>query len=340
MTNSTASRAWTWRHAIVGSDLPSTTRHVLLTISCFMNDVGEGCYPTTKQLAEATGLSERAICTHIQIACEAGWIRVSQHGFRGQKWRNNEYHAVWPDREKGTEPDSVASEKALNVLPKGTEPNDRKALNDVQSNSPVNNPIKDSLSETSSDHAPKRKKNRISYPEAFDALWHDYPTHANMSKKEAFDAWRKLDDDDRPQVHAAVPGYKSFLSRKPDTEVIHLCRFISKRRFDGFASALAAQAPMKETSEDQWNKRLRYARQQQVWSTESLGGRCQRIQAARFLLTFSKPKTVLAGRNGRQNDVGGELFDEGWRPQPCQFLNEERARPMTSSTRGVLGSRL
>lgn len=136
-----ASRAWSWRHAIIKSDLPATTRHVLLTISCFMNEVGGGCYPTTKDLSAATGLSERAICTHIASAAKAGWLGVSEHGFRGQKWKNHQYQAAWPEAE-GTEPGSVPLvAKALNVVPKGTEPDDIKALNDVQSTSPGTTPI-------------------------------------------------------------------------------------------------------------------------------------------------------------------------------------------------------
>ena len=50
--------AWTWRHAILEAELPATTKHVLLTISCFMNDVGEGCYRTTKELAQFIGLPD------------------------------------------------------------------------------------------------------------------------------------------------------------------------------------------------------------------------------------------------------------------------------------------
>lgn len=137
---SDTSRAWTWRHAIIRSSLPATTRHVLLTISCFMNDVGGGCYPTTKQLAEATGLSERAVCTHIANAVAAGWLKVSEHGFRGRKWKNHEYHAAWPV-EEGTEARSVPNrDEALNVVPRGTEPDDNEALNVVQSTSPYTTP--------------------------------------------------------------------------------------------------------------------------------------------------------------------------------------------------------
>jgi hypothetical protein len=108
--------AWTWRHAIIEAELPATTKHVLLTISCFMNDVGEGCYRTTKELAHFTGLSERAVCTHIENAAKLGWLKKSQHGFRGQKWKRHEYEPFWP---KGAEPRSAASKKALNVVQEG-----------------------------------------------------------------------------------------------------------------------------------------------------------------------------------------------------------------------------
>ncbi len=276
---------WSWRHAILQSDLPATTSHVLLTIACYINDVGVGCYPTTKQLAAATRLSERAICTHIAIAREAGWLEVSKHGFAGQKWQNNEYRPLWPSRKisvqetekalnevqhQGTERGSVASSKALNVLPKGTEPNDKKALNEVQSNSPINNPINNTLSETSSDETRKEKKG-IKYPEAFEALWKAYPIHQNMSKKEAFDAWKKLDDEDRAAVFNAVPGYKAFLSTKPDLETVHLCRFISKRRFDGYVAAPKQEAAPTNVTNEDWQKRLGFARQQRRWSVQAWG---------------------------------------------------------------------
>ncbi|WP_189521758.1 MULTISPECIES: helix-turn-helix domain-containing protein [unclassified Mesorhizobium] len=92
-----ASRSWTWRHAIIKSDLPPTTRHLLLSLSCFMNDVGGGCYPTQEQLAVATGLTDRAIRKHTEIAVENGWLERRLHGFKGRRWSNYEYFAIWPD---------------------------------------------------------------------------------------------------------------------------------------------------------------------------------------------------------------------------------------------------
>lgn len=128
-----ASRAWTWRHAILKSDLPATTRHVLLTLSCFMNDVGGGCYPTQEDLAKASGLSDRAVRTHLELAEKEGWLKRTEHGFRGQRWRNTEYWALWPDPldvDEGAEGRSAPSAKSS-----GT--SFRKVRKDVPTTSPV-----------------------------------------------------------------------------------------------------------------------------------------------------------------------------------------------------------
>jgi hypothetical protein len=125
-------RAWTWRHLILKSDLSATTRHVLLTLSCFMNDVGGGCYPTQEQLAEATGLSDRAVRKHLELAESAGWLKRTEHGFRGQRWRNTEYWALWPDPldvDEGAEPRSARVEESS-----GT--SFRKVRNQVPTTSP------------------------------------------------------------------------------------------------------------------------------------------------------------------------------------------------------------
>ena len=90
--------AWTWRHAIVKSDLPATTRHVLLTLSIYMNEAGKGCFPSVDEIVSATGLSKRAVLTHLQAAVDAGWLVRRELGLRGRKWRRSEYESRWPDR--------------------------------------------------------------------------------------------------------------------------------------------------------------------------------------------------------------------------------------------------
>jgi hypothetical protein len=122
-------RVWTWRNAILKSDLAATTKHVLMVISVHMNDMGGGCYPSTKTIARLASLSERSVCTHIEIAELAGWLRVRRHGFGGQDWARNEYEPLWP---QGTETSSTASQKGTEPLSEGAEADDKKALKEVQ----------------------------------------------------------------------------------------------------------------------------------------------------------------------------------------------------------------
>jgi hypothetical protein len=68
-------------------------------------------------------------------------------------------------------------------------------------------------------------------------FWKPYPRTPVMSKKQALAEWRKLDPHSRDKASAALPSYKSFLKSKPDHPVVHACRFLSQRRFDGFAEA-------------------------------------------------------------------------------------------------------
>jgi|GEM_PF-4031117 len=127
--------SYTWRAGVIKSDLAPTTRHVLLTLSCHFNDAGEACYPSTKLLAQETGLTERAVITHLSKARELGWLLVSTHGFAGQNWKRNQYVPCFP---KATERTSVPSEEGAerdtSPSDKGTEPDVEKALKDVQSN--------------------------------------------------------------------------------------------------------------------------------------------------------------------------------------------------------------
>lgn len=155
-------KVWSWRDSIRQSNIHSTTKLVLYNLSIYMNEAGDGCFPSTKTQSNDTGLSERTICTHLQKACDSGFITKSVHGYSGQGWARNEYIASYP---KGTEPNT----KALNLMTKGTEPNDKKALKEVQSNSPsLNTP----------------KNTPISIPSFIDNnIWNDWVEYRNEIKK-------------------------------------------------------------------------------------------------------------------------------------------------------------
>jgi hypothetical protein len=159
-----------WRKAIQQAPkaaLPSTARLVLLNLSIYMDNDGKSCFPSTRQQALDTGLSERAICEHISKAMEAGFLQKSKAGYSGKAWAHYEYFATFPQegadarsvpkedsREQGADPASVPNAdnqpQAADVKsvpngegadarsvpqPKGTDFHDTKALTDGQSNS-------------------------------------------------------------------------------------------------------------------------------------------------------------------------------------------------------------
>lgn len=105
------------------------------------------------------------------------------------------------------------------------------------------------------------KKDKRTYPADFEVAWLAYPRTPNMSKAEALPAWNKLSAADRGQVLPSVAGYRAYLATKPDLEVIHFCRYLSKRRFESYASGAVTEL---ETSA-QWQKRLGHARARREW---------------------------------------------------------------------------
>jgi hypothetical protein len=82
---------------------------------------------------------------------------------------------------------------------------------------------------------PKPAKGRVSYPPEFEAVWKDYPTDPNMSKSEALPAWKKLSSEDQALLAKSVQAFRAYCTAHPDYRPIHFVRYITKRRFDGFA---------------------------------------------------------------------------------------------------------
>jgi hypothetical protein len=105
------------------------------------------------------------------------------------------------------------------------------------------------------------------YLDGFEEFWRDYPTTPTMSKKLAAAEWQKLADADRAACHGAVPAFKAYLAdQKPDHTTLHAVRFISQRRFEGFAPP-----PDKPLTDEDWLKRLRYARDKKQWDSDRWG---------------------------------------------------------------------
>lgn len=89
-------KVWSWRQAILESKLQATTKLVLLALSTYMNDHGDGCYPSQDQISLDTSLSKRAVITHIDLAVQSGFLIKDKRQLQGRKWDANEYRASIP----------------------------------------------------------------------------------------------------------------------------------------------------------------------------------------------------------------------------------------------------
>lgn len=85
------------------------------------------------------------------------------------------------------------------------------------------------------------KRVRTVYSEEFEnEFWKAYPRTPIMSKVQAFTEWIKISEDDKKTAIAAVPRFVAWLKTKPDHPAVHACRFLSQRRFEGFAAPTLA----------------------------------------------------------------------------------------------------
>lgn len=107
-------------------------------------------------------------------------------------------------------------------------------------------PVRNDTQETESERESEKKESlvgsaapmptRIRYSDGFEAFWKAYPTDKLMSKKLAFTQWQRLSDEDRQLAVKAVPAFRDHCRMNPDYRPVHAERFLSQRRFDGFAA--------------------------------------------------------------------------------------------------------
>jgi hypothetical protein len=101
--------------------------------------------------------------------------------------------------------------------------------------------------EKETDISPKQV--RTSYSKEFELFWDGYPRDSNMSKKEAFSAWKRISDEDRKKATEAVPHFSAYCKANPDYRPIHAVRFLTKARWEGFL-----QASEKPRGGNRWGK--------------------------------------------------------------------------------------
>lgn len=115
-----------------------------------------------------------------------------------------------------------------------------------------------------------KPKKRAAYPAEFERDWSDYPTTPIMSKKAAFDKWKRLDEEDRAAFRRAIPKYKGYLA-KAENAWLHACHmvvFINQRRWEAFEPRIH---PEFVADDERWNKRLRAARLKGLWASKEWG---------------------------------------------------------------------
>lgn len=123
--------------------------------------------------------------------------------------------------------------------------------------------IKEEKKETPIGVRRKSANGRLSYPPRFEEFWASYPTDRLMSKQEAGKAWGRLSEEDQAIVIESLPAFHAYCQADPTYRIVHACRYLTQRRFEGFAKGAAEDA--KHTSvvpnSPQWLAWLQHKRQ-------------------------------------------------------------------------------
>lgn len=235
-------------------------RAILMTLANYADEQG-CCYPSQSRLAEDCECSERTI---------RQWLdKLEELGFISRIRRNREDGSRTSDliRLNIGENQPANSAGSVKNLPANSSNSTGKICRVI---SKVNL-SEDIMSETSSDTPDHHPKKRQTYPELFEESWKEYPTDSNMSKKEAFNEWKKLSGEDKLAVREAIPLFKTFCARDQTYRPIHMCRFISKERWKGHLGQLRASNSTTNISDETWEKFLDYARATHEWREDILG---------------------------------------------------------------------
>lgn len=203
-----------------------------------------GVIPPLADMAFALRMDEGLADSHLMALIDAGLIDNANGGAMPHNWdkwqakkdtTNAERQARYRQRNQEVNAINAVSNA---VTPVTVTPPDNKIIDNRLDKD------KDFLSETSSDPSQK-KKSRNSYSEAFEEFWRAFPTDALMSKKNAAAQFAKLSEADQRKATEAVPAFRAYCEKNSDYRPVHAERFISQRRFDGFAETTlsAAKSP-------------------------------------------------------------------------------------------------
>lgn len=104
-----------WRRAVTQSDLPSSARLVLHTLSTHMNSDGSGCRIGTRRLTSESGLARNTVLSALSKCESAGWVTVIQGSGRA----TNQYEPSIPSGAT-SEPQAASSGAVAEPLAAGS----------------------------------------------------------------------------------------------------------------------------------------------------------------------------------------------------------------------------
>lgn len=195
---------FSWRHALLASpDLSSNEKLVALVISTYMNDHGQGAFPSQETIATKASINVRSVKRAAKSLQEKGWITRRLHGYAGQKWKRHDYEICMPKRD---DTESPPSDKGGDTLSKGGDTECKKVVTESHLNSPKNSPIK---KEEDRKKEIREKFTDDDYESAvfmFNAIRHKYPDTSDSNLDQWADDIRKMREIDKrePDRIAAV----------------------------------------------------------------------------------------------------------------------------------------
>lgn len=87
---------FTWRSAIVASDLGPNVRLVALVMSLHMNERGGSAWPSYATLSRETGLGRRSVMRLVDTLVSEGWLIVEPRHTESGRQTSNRYRATVP----------------------------------------------------------------------------------------------------------------------------------------------------------------------------------------------------------------------------------------------------
>jgi hypothetical protein len=203
--------------------LPAETFKAVVNLWCIASRNG-GKLPPCSDIAFSLRVTESNAVTLLDELVTLGFLDHDDDGLRPHNWDKRQYKSDTVDGTNAERQKRFRERHRNGVTPVTVTPTrDRTEAETEQ--------------KEKKDRPKREARLRTSYPEDFEnGFWKPYPTSPNMSKSEALTAWKGLSEEERKLASAAVPAFKNWLRGQKDHPVVHACRFLKQRRFEGFAA--------------------------------------------------------------------------------------------------------